>query len=78
MQHIHFSKYNICCIGYNISKRKGKIYDKPKPVFATFVKDTPEILAQCMNADKKLLRMEKFMDENDDVTIVDKHVSNNY
>ena len=51
---------------------------KPKPVFATFVKDTPEILAQCMNADKKLLRMEKFMDENDDATIVDKHVSNNY
>ena len=59
-------------------KQIHKDFYKPKPVFSTFVKDTPEILAQCLNADKRLLRMEKIMDANDDATIVDKHISNQY
>lgn len=52
---------------------------KPKPVFATFVKDTPEILAQCMNADKKQLKLDRILeDQHDEVAVVDKHIGINY
>ena len=35
---------------------------KPKPVFAAFVKDTPEIMASCMAHDQRLIRLEKIVD----------------
>ena len=40
------------CKTRQVKEVKHDFY-KPKPVFSTFVKDTPEILAQCMNADKR-------------------------
>ena len=66
------------CKTRQVKEVKHDFY-KPKPVFSTFVKDTPEILAQCMNADKRQLKLERIMeDDNDNVAIVEKHIANHY
>ena len=52
---------------------------KPKPVFKNFVKDTPEILASCMNNDARLLRIDKICEGRaDEEKIIDKQVRINY
>ena len=52
---------------------------KPKPVFNKFIRDTPEIMTQCMNHDSKLLRIDKIVEgRQDEEKIIDKQVRINY
>ena len=52
---------------------------KPKPVFKTFVSDTPEILAACMSHDARLLRIDRIVEgRQDEEKVIDKQIRINY
>ena len=52
---------------------------KPKPVFSAFMKDTPEIMGQCMSYDQKHMRIEKIVDgRHDEEKVIVKQLTINY
>jgi len=52
---------------------------KPKPVFSAFIKDTPEIMGQCMSHDQKLINVTKIVDgREEEEKVVVKQLAINY